>query len=79
MRSRLDNAFLTPEDINLLQDCFDSLLKAQEFARESEEANATAKALVLAFQRGVRGKADLLRLAQISSLAHQSRPARPER
>jgi hypothetical protein len=65
MRSYPEARALDPEAIELLQECFDALQETLRFKRPSEEADDVARALVLAWQRGVRNKTDLMMLAEV--------------
>lgn len=55
-----------PAEIDDLQSCFDTILQRRGIARSSEVADAIAKALVLAYQRGVSDRQELIRLADLA-------------
>ena len=63
MKTRADIHCFGSEEIDLLQDCFDTVQKLQKFPPGSDDAEAMARALIVAYQRGVRDRDDLLRLA----------------
>jgi len=65
MRSRAQLESLNPQDIEFLQDCFDTLQRSQLFPPMSEDADVVARALISAYQRGIRDKDDLLKLARL--------------
>jgi hypothetical protein len=65
MKSRPDTHAMAPEEVALLQECFDTLQQTQRFDRKGPDADAVATALVLAYQRGIRDKDDLLKLARL--------------
>lgn len=56
---------LEPAEIDDLQACFDAILERRGIARSSETAEAVAKALILAYQRGVVDRDELIRLADV--------------
>lgn len=55
-----------PAEIDDLQSCFDTILERRGVARSSEVADAIARALVLAYQRGVADRDELIRLADLA-------------
>lgn len=67
MRRLPEVTALSPEEIDFLQECFDAILKARQLTKDSEPAGDVARALLLAFQRGVRSRQELIRLADIAT------------
>jgi len=55
-----------PAEIDDLQSCFDTILERRGVARSSVEAEAIARALILAYNRGVVDRHELIRLADIA-------------
>lgn len=55
-----------PAEIDDLQSCFDTILERRGVARSSEEALAIARALILAYQRGIVDRHELVRLADVA-------------
>jgi hypothetical protein len=53
-------------EIDDLQSCFDTILERRRVARSSDEAEAIARALILAYKRGVVDRHELIRLADIA-------------
>jgi hypothetical protein len=53
-------------EIDDLQSCFDTILERRRVARSSDEAEAIARALILAYKRGVVDRQELIRLADIA-------------
>lgn len=66
MQGREGTQVFSPEDLDLLQSCFDHILLRRSLHRTSAEADAVAQALILAYQRGVTDYDDLLKLADIA-------------
>jgi hypothetical protein len=54
-----------PAEIDDLQSCFDTILERRGVARSSV-AEAIARALILAYKRGVVDRHELIRLADIA-------------
>ena len=69
MRDRHGVTALNPDELALLQECFDSILKARSLDRSGEEANAVATALLTAYRRGITDKVELIRLADLIDAA----------
>jgi len=67
MRSRREAKFLTSDDLDLLQMCFDELLKRNSVTRDSQDAETMASAPFRAYGRGVTDKRELMRLADMKS------------
>ena len=65
MKRRIELQCFGPEELDLLQDCFDTLQKLQKFPPESDDAEAVARALIVAYQRGIRDRDDLISLARL--------------
>lgn len=63
MKGRVGAEALEPEDLALVQQCFDMLLAHHRINRSSDEAAAMAKSLIAAFGQGVRDKDALLKSA----------------
>lgn len=59
-----------PAEIDDLQSCFDTILERRGVARSSDEAEAIARALILAYKRGVVDRQQLIRLADIAVDEH---------
>ncbi len=57
-------------EIDDLQSCFDTILERRRVARSSDEAEAIARALILAYKRGVVDRHELIRLADIAVDEH---------
>lgn len=55
-----------PAEIDDLQTCFDTILERRGVARSGDEAEAIARALILAYKRGVADRDELIRLADIA-------------
>jgi hypothetical protein len=64
MKRRPEAKSLNPEEIEFLQDCYNSLRQSLKFEPASEEGDAVARALILAYQRGIHDRANLLQLAR---------------
>ena len=63
-----------PDEVRLLQECFDVIVAKRSLESRSERAEEIASALILAFQRGVRGRDELIRLADLpNQLAGENR------
>ncbi len=60
-----------PAEIDDLQSCFDTILERHGVARSSDEAEAIARALILAYKRGVVDRHELIRLADIAAVDEQ--------
>lgn len=67
MKGREGTQVFSPEDLAVLQSCFDEIVRIRRLPRPSPEADSVAQALILAFKRGVTDKAELLRLADMNS------------
>ena len=65
MRGREGTGLFSPDELNHLQVCFDDIIQRRRLVRPSEEADAVARALIEAFDRGVRDQTELIRLADI--------------
>ena len=59
-----------PAEIDDLQSCFDTILERRGVARSSDEADPIARALILAYKRGVVDRHELIRLADIAVDRH---------
>jgi hypothetical protein len=68
MRGRKEVEGLSPWDLDNLQECFDAVLAARHLTKGSAEAENIAFAMINAYQRGVRDRDELTRLA-ISAVA----------
>lgn len=55
-----------PAEIDDLQSCSGTILERRGVSRSSEVADAIARALVLAYQRGVADRNKLIRLADLA-------------
>lgn len=60
MRDRQGTGALLPEEVALLQECFDTLISERGFDKDSAEGDLIANTLLAAFQRGIGRRADLL-------------------
>jgi len=60
--------FPEPEELGLLQECFDRILKSRSLDRVGAYANAVATALFTAYERGITEKGQLIRLADLTML-----------
>lgn len=69
MKNREGAQFLGPEELNLLQECFDAILERRGLARGSEDADAIARTLLDSYARGVSDKQELIGLADINAAA----------
>ena len=56
MRDRHGAIALEPEELALLQECFDGILKSRSLDRVGADANAVATALFTAYERGITEK-----------------------
>ena len=65
MRGRKEVEGFSPWDLNNLQECFETVLAARHLAKGSEEAENIASALIIAYQKGVRDRDELIRLADL--------------
>ena len=68
--------FPEPEELGLLQECFDRILKSRSLDRVGAYANAVATALFTAYERGITEKGQLIRLADLTMRAERQRPAK---
>lgn len=75
MRNVPDITMLEPAEIADLQSCFDAILGRRRIARSSEEAGAIARGLMLAYQRGVVDRNELIRLADVAIDDQTSEPS----
>ncbi len=67
MRYVREITMFEPAEIDDLQSCFDTILERRGVARSSEDAEAIAKALILAYKRGVVDRHELIRLADFAA------------
>ena len=67
MWSRREAQAFRPDEIRLLQECFDVIVAKHFLESRSERAEEIASALILAFKRGIRDRDDLIRLADVSA------------
>ncbi len=65
MQARREAQAFRPDEIRLLQECFDVIVATHFLESRSERAEEIASALILAFQRGVRHRDELVRLADL--------------
>jgi hypothetical protein len=66
MWSRREAQAFRPDEVRLLQECFDVIVVKHFLESRSERAEEIASALVLAFQRGVRDRDELIRLSDLA-------------
>lgn len=67
LRAELDGLVFEPETVNLLQECFDDIVRKHNVDRKSEAAEKIAKALFYAYRAGAREKDLLILLADVRS------------
>ena len=69
MQDRDGATAFNPEELALLPECFDRILKTRSLDRLSPEANSVASALFTAYKRGITDKVQLIRLADLVEAA----------
>lgn len=67
MWSRREAQAFRPDEIRLLQQCYDMIVARHFLESRPERSEEIASALILAFKRGVRDRDDLIRLADVSA------------
>ena len=67
MWSRREAQAFRPEEVRLLQECYDAIVLKHELGSRPERSEEIANALILAFKRGVRDRDELIRLADVSA------------
>ena len=67
MWSRREAQAFRPDEVRLLQECFDVIVAKHFLESRSERSEEIASALILAFKRGVRDRDELIRLADLAS------------
>ena len=65
MRTRRGSVALSPNEIDLLQQCFDTLLEKHKLPRTSGHADMIASSLFEAYRRGVTDEDELVKLAAV--------------
>jgi len=65
MRGQEGVDIFSPSELDFLQECFDTILERRKIVRTSELAEVIAGALMEAYSRGVTGKEELIRLADL--------------
>jgi hypothetical protein len=68
MRTRADKQALEPEEIAFLEVCYNAIIARRKLTPDTANAEDIARALIIAYQRGVRDQAELIRLADIVPL-----------
>lgn len=68
MRNRADTQVFEPAEIDLLQACYDTIMARRQLAPDTATAEDIARALIIAYQRGVRDTRELIRLADIQPM-----------
>jgi hypothetical protein len=63
MKGRKEVEGFSPWDLDQLQECFDTVLAARHLEKGSKEAENIASAMIIAYQKGVRDRDELTRLA----------------
>lgn len=63
MYGRDGTSVFQPEDMAILQACFDEIVSSHSLARPGKESDAVAAALIDAYKRGVTKRSDLIALA----------------
>lgn len=69
MKGREGTSVFGPEDMEILQACFDEIVRRRSLPRPGAESDAVATALIEAYKRGVTSKADLIALADLDDRA----------
>ena len=69
MWSRREAQAFRPDEVRLLQECFDVIVATHFLDSRSERSEEIAIALILAFKRGVRDRDELIRLADLGNRA----------
>ncbi|MEQ1949853.1 hypothetical protein [Mesorhizobium sp. CN2-181] len=65
MQARREAQAFRPDEIKLLQECYDTIVARRFLDSRSERGGEIASALILAFRRGVRGRDELIGLADL--------------
>ncbi|MFI0847536.1 hypothetical protein [Mesorhizobium sp. IMUNJ 23232] len=69
MKGREGTSVFGPEDMDILQSCFDEIVRRRRLPRPGAESDAVAAALIEAYKRGVTAKKDLIALADLGDRA----------
>ena len=65
MQARREAQAFQPDEVMLLQECYDVIVATHFLEPRSERSEEIASALILAFQRGVRDRDELIRLSDL--------------